>query len=293
MNKKGGALHPRNPHSGRYDFQVLCQAKPELAQYLRPNPTGDQTIDFSDSAAVLSLNAALLAHYYNVQSWSIPRGYLCPPIPGRADYIHYLSDLVDENSDNIRVLDIGTGANCIYPIIGSQSYGWRFTGTETNPISIRSAESIVEANPSLSGFVTIIGQEDPRSFFKGIIGKNDYFNLTMCNPPFHKSEEAAQSGTRRKTRNLGNESKPTQRSNLNFGGQANELWCPGGELRFVKKMIQESVDFSDQVGWFSSLISKNEHVAPLKRAATKKGAKVEVIEMAQGQKQSRFLAWRF
>ena len=84
------------------------------------------------------------------------------------------------------------------------------------------------------------------------------------------------------------------RDGRNFGGRAAELWCPGGEFKFLRRMIQGSTEFADQVTWFTSLVSKREHLRPLKRQIGQTGAsRVEVVEMAQGQKQSRFIAWSF
>ncbi len=299
--KPTGSLHPRNPHHGRYDFAALCDSWPKLKAFLRPNPAGDQTIDFSDSDAVLCLNQALLAHYYKVTNWMIPAGYLCPPIPGRADYIHNLADLLADSNEGqiprgkgIRVLDIGTGANCIYPIIGSQSYGWKFVATEIDPVSVRTARLIVQSNPCLSKLVKVVQQKERRSIFRGIIRKGDRYALAMCNPPFHASMAVAQAGSQRKLRNLSKGHSVTGPAKLNFGGQNAELWCPGGEVQFVSRMIEESVEFAGQVHWFTSLISKAGNLRPLKRVLKQVGAKqVEVVQMSQGQKVSRFIAWSF
>ena len=87
-------LHPRNPHQGRYDFDKLIKALPELEKHAITNPSGEATINFSDADAVLTLNKALLAHHYNIKYWDLPKGYLCPPIPGRADYIHQVANLL-------------------------------------------------------------------------------------------------------------------------------------------------------------------------------------------------------
>jgi len=292
--KRPARLHPNNRHSGRYDFSELCSKIPELNSYLKPNPNGDKTIDFSDAQAVLCLNKALLAKYYNVQFWDLPKGYLCPPIPGRADYIHYLAELIEspDNGHKTRILDIGTGANLIYPIIGSQSYGWTFLASDIDAISISSARLIAESNTNLKKKIKVIAQNNRECFFQGVITENDYFEATMCNPPFHSSAQEAQASSERKWRNLKGD-KP-QKTPLNFGGKKNELWCDGGELAFVKGMIQESIKFQDQVGWFTSLISKEENVSPLKQILTKVGAKkIKVINMAQGQKVSRIIAWSF
>ena len=267
-----GLLHPRNPHQGRYDLAALTEAVPELESHLRLNPSGEQTIDFSDPAAVLCLNQALLAQTYKVKHWMIPAGYLCPPIPGRADAIHYAADLLAESNSgevptgkDVRVLDIGTGANCIYPIIGSQSYGWKFVATDIDPVSVKTAALIVESNPCLSKLVKVVQQQEPGSIFKGIIGTGDRFDLTMCNPPFHASIEEAQASSKRKVRNLSKGKAAKGPAKLNFGGQQAELWCPGGEVAFITKMIRESVEFASQVGWFTSLVSKGENLWILKK----------------------------
>ena len=313
--KKPG-LHPRNPHNGRYQFDELCLALPRLHDYVIANPKGDKSIDFSNSDAVMCLNMALLAHYYQVQKWQIPQGYLCPPIPGRADYIHYLADvLAEDNSgdipkgDSVRALDIGVGANCIYPIIGSQSYGWKFVGADIDPVSIKAAKTIVETNSNLSPLVSVIIQPSAQNFFKGIIKKEDRFMVTLCNPPFHASRAEAEAGTRRKLQNLAK--NRTQKQNalkkqnvsvvhelakdrLNFGGQKAELWCKGGERAFLRGMIRESKDFTDQVCWFTSLVSKSENVQPLRTLLAQMGAlEVKVISMSQGQKISRLIAWTY
>jgi len=290
-------VHPRNPHNGRYDFDTLCHACPDLASFLRPNPTGDQTIDFADAAAVLSLNRALLCHYYGVKHWMIPPGYLCPPIPGRADYIHHLADLIGEKpapESSIRVMDIGVGANCIYPIIGSQAFRWKFVGTEVDPGSVKSARAIVEANPCLQKHIRIVQQSDREFIFKGLLKPGDRFAATLCNPPFHASVAAAQEGSQRKVKNLSKGRSSGVKAARNFGGQNAELWCAGGELAFIKQMIEESIECADQVKWFTSLVSKSENLPHIQKALSAvKPSDVKVVPMEQGSKQSRFIAWRF
>lgn len=287
-------MHPRNPHIGRYHFDELSEACSDLATYLKPNPAGDQTIDFENPEAVLCLNRALLAKYYSVKFWMIPTGYLCPPIPGRADYIHHLADLIGEGAQNVRVLDVGVGANCIYPIIGSQSYGWKFVGSEVDPKSMKSARAIIEANPCLRNKVRVVAQKDENSILKGVIRPGDRFAATMCNPPFHASAAAAEASTTRKVRNLSKATSPSKKFAQNFGGQNHELWCAGGEVAFIRQMIAESIELSEQVGWFTSLVSKNESLPALQKALEYFETKeVKVIQMEQGSKRSRILAWRF
>lgn len=287
--RKAG-LHPSNRFNTRYDFPQLVAGSPALGAFVKPNAHGDDSIDYADPLAVKALNSALLKSAYGVDHWDIPPGALCPPIPGRSDYIHHLADLIAlRRGAEVRVLDIGTGASCIYPLIGASEYGWSFVGAEIDPASWRWARKLVAANPGVAGLIECRLQKQAQQCFRGIIGKGERFELTMCNPPFHASAAEAAAGTQRKLRNLGAKS-----TGLNFGGKSNELWCEGGELGFIRRMIEESVEFAGQCGWFTTLVSKSENLGPLEKTLRKaKAAEVRIIEMAQGQKKSRVLAWRF
>lgn len=289
---KKGSLHPDNPHSGKYNFAELVIDTPELKSFIKDNPSGDKTINFSDSKAVKCLNKALLKSYYGIEYWDFPDGYLCPPIPGRADYIHYANDLLN-GTNNIKVLDIGTGANCIYPLIGVKTYNWSFTATDIDKTSIKSAQEIIKQN-KLEDNVNLILQENRSYIFKGIIKKGEKYDLTICNPPFHSSLKEAKESNRRKVRNLNKGSLTEVKKTLNFGGQKAELWCPGGEMFFISKMIKESKEYKDQVNWFTSLVSKQDNIWPLKKEIKRTGARsIKVIEMSQGNKISRIIAWSF
>ncbi|MGY2131096.1 23S rRNA (adenine(1618)-N(6))-methyltransferase RlmF [Hymenobacter sp. HD11105] len=292
-------LHPRNRHRGRYDFPQLIKTSPELAPFVAVNKYDDTSIDFADPEAVKALNRALLKQFYGIQNWDIPAGYLCPPIPGRADYIHYIADLLGSvNADviprgkSIRVLDVGVGANCIYPIIGQKEYGWRFVGTEADIVAYRMAKQIVASNPALTGTVDIRRQPISAQIFSGVLEPKEYFELSMCNPPFHASQAEVEASSRRKEQNLGTQKapQPTQ----NFGGQPNELWYQGGEATFLWRMAQESFLVRSNVFWFTTLVSKKETLPGLYKSLEKAGAaEVRTINMAQGQKSSRIVAWTF
>lgn len=290
-------MHPRNRFRAGYDFATLAQASPALARFVRPNPWGDVSIDFADPEAVKALNQALLAHAYGVKAWDLPRGYLCPPIPGRSDYLHHLADLIADGGPiprgpEVKVLDIGTGASAIYPLIGASDYGWRFVGAEVDPVAIRWAEGLVRAQKEVRGLIEIRAQLDASQCFKGVIGPEEFFTATMCNPPFHASAAEALAGNLRKRLNLG-AGRPGSEAR-NFGGRAGELWCRGGELGFALRMIDQSVAVRDRCRWFTILVSKSAHLPRLREALEAvNAAALKTIEMGQGQKQSRLLAWTF
>jgi len=298
--KEKSELHPRNKHRSRYNFKQLIGTSKELKRFVFKNEHNDDSIDFADQSAVKALNRALLKHFYDVPQWDIPKDYLCPPIPGRADYIHYVADLLGSSNkgklpkgNRIKVLDIGVGANCIYPIIGHQEYGWNFVGSEIDPLSVESAKRIIDANKSLQGAIEIRQQASKMGIFRGIVGRNERFDAVVCNPPFHSSLKEAEQGTRQKWRNLGGNEKEVKHV-LNFGGNKAELWCPGGERAFVEQMIIQSAQIANQCLWFTSLVSKSANLKNIYNALVKANAfEVTTVQMSQGQKTSRFVAWTF
>ena len=298
-NTEKTGLHPRNKHRFRYDFAALTTAFPPLKSFVAINKYGGESIDFANPYAVKALNKALLKHDYGVENWDIPPTYLCPPIPSRAEYIHQVADVLSVSNkgkvsigNNIRILDIGMGANCIYPIIGHREYGWQFVGSDVDAVSIQNAEKIVSDNAILRGSIECRLQIAKAHIFKNIIAQDDFFDCTICNPPFHSSLAEATRGTQRKLNNLGKAKQG--KTTLNFGGQNAELWCEGGELAFTNNMILESSLFKTQVQWFSTLVSKNENVGKIYALLKKISAKqVKTIEMSIGNKLSRLVFWAF
>lgn len=302
--KKG--LHPRNQHRGLYPLKQLGETCPELTPFIGKNKFGEISIDFANPDAVKTLNRALLKHFYGISNWDIPPHYLCPPIPGRADYIHSIADLLGSCNGNvvprgesIRVLDIGVGANCVYPLIGQKEYGWSFLGSEIDPVALASAERILAANPGLAGTIQLRRQAAPLKLFAGLLKPDETFDLSICNPPFHASLEEAQEGTRRKWKNLGREPRACNVDSkaapvLNFGGQGLEICCPGGEAGFVRRMVEESFLVSKRIFWFSTLVSKEANLPYIYGALDHaRPFRIRTMDLAHGQKKSRIVAWTF
>ena len=292
-------LHARNQHRFNYDFELLTKACAELSSFVFLNDFGNQTIDFSNPEAVKTLNKSLLAHFYQIKYWDIPEGYLCPPIPGRADYIHYAADLLASSNQQfipkgkkIKVLDVGVGANCVYPMIGHQEYGWSFVGSDIDELAVKAAKNIINVNPPLKNQIEIRFQQSKNQIFKGIIHPNELFDLTICNPPFHASAQEALESSQRKNRNLGN--KKHIASSLNFGGKNNELWTNGGEIAFITKMIEESKLVKNQCFWFSTLVSKSENLGSIYAMLKRQGViETRTANMQTGNKITRIVSWTF
>ncbi|NVK09296.1 MAG: 23S rRNA (adenine(1618)-N(6))-methyltransferase RlmF [Tenacibaculum sp.] len=282
-DKKG--LHRKNKHKNGYNFKLLKEKYPKIEEFVIEK-FEKETIDFSDPIAVKEFNKALLAAHYNIKHWNFSDDNLCPPIPGRVDYIHHLADLVADE-ENVKVLDIGTGASCIYPLLGIAEYDWNFVATDIDLDSLDYAQDIIDDN-GFTDKVELRQQFKEEHILEGIIEADDAFTVTMCNPPFYKSAEEARGANRRKSRNLGNNAV------RNFAGNSNELWYIGGEKAFLHTYLYESSKFPKVSKWFTSLVSKKENVESLQNSGKKLGVKeFKVIPMHQGNKVTRIVCWRF
>ncbi len=282
---------PTNHSQHNYDFSKLCNAHAPLTEYVFKNKYQTETVDFSNPKAVKALNTAILFANYKITFWDFPKENLCPPIPGRLAYIHQLAKLLKSSSisENATLLDIGTGAGCIYPILGNAEYGWQFVGTDIDKKSLKNARQIIDKN-NLSKSIRLRCQPEKSQVLKGIIFPADTFAATLCNPPFYSSKEEAFAATKRKLKGLGKNTAFVR----NFSGTHHELWYKGGEIAFIANYARESVLFQKQCNWFTALVSKKENIRPLKVLLKKlKATTVKTIAMQRGNKNTRILAWTF
>lgn len=285
-------FHSNNKHKSGYDITALCEVYPDLKSFVFENSFRTQTIDFANPKAVKALNSALLAKYYNITFWNFPESNLCPPIPGRVDYIHHLSTLLKNSkiNESIKILDIGTGASCIYPILGQAEYHWKFTGVDIDEKSLNHAQKIINKN-KLNDSITLVHQTDQAAIFKNVLNTNNWFSATMCNPPFFKSEAEAEQATLKKLKGLNSSEHKVVR---NFSGIQNELCYPGGEKAFLHNYLYESSLFKEQCFWFTTLVSDKKLVKGMHESLKKLGAhEIKTINMRQGNKLSRIIAWTF
>ena len=283
-------MHAKNRYRGRHDLASLATTSPELKQYFITTPGGHTSLDFSHPEAVRHLNRALLLRDYGLDHWDIPSGSLCPGVPGRLDYVHVLADLLGERKAAITGLDVGTGASLIYPILGSREYGWNFIATDVDDKSLKVARALIGFNRGLDRKIQIRKQTDPKHVFRGVIHPGDRFAFSMCNPPFFADAAAAASANNRKWKQLG---KPDDHAH-NFGGRPNELWTPGGEPAFLRRMIEESAVYAEQVGWFTTLVSQRGYLRAAQQQLRQLGvSEHKEISIGQGGKKRRVLAWKY
>ena len=290
-------MHAQNPYSSRYDLKRLIKHYHTLEKFILLNPSGEETIDFSSSEAVFALNKAMLLADFNLGNYDLPSGYLIPPVPGRLDYLLHIRDFIAEKFNSTQDsqligLDIGSGANGIYCILGAQHFDWKMVGSETDVKAVGIVNANIRQTKGLKDKIDIRHQEYKGSLFKNIINPKEQFDFVVCNPPFHSSKKEALKGSLRKVKNLGGFAAK-EKFLLNFEGQANELWCNGGEVLFIKRLIKESVIFKKQVKVFSTLVAKSESVAAIKKQLNKAKANYQVIPMALGNKKGRYVMWWF
>jgi 23S rRNA (adenine1618-N6)-methyltransferase len=290
-------MHPKNPYCNRYDFKRLVKYYPLLQKHVISNPSSEETIDFSSSTAVYALNKAILLADFKLKNYDLPMGYLIPPVPGRLDYLLNLRDFLLKKFNNakdtqIRGLDIGAGANGIYCILGAQYFNWKMVGIDCDAKAVEIANTNIQYTKALQNKVKILHQENKSFLFKNIIQSHEQFDFMVCNPPFHSSKEEAVKGSLRKINNLGDQTNKNEFS-LNFQGQANELWCNGGEVLFIKRLIKESVSFKDQVKVFSSLVAKVNSLSKIEKQLNKVKANYHIKPMALGNKKGRYVMWWF
>ena len=285
-------MHKKNKHTDDYDFNQLSLVHTDLESFIFTNANNKKTIDFANPKAVKALNTALLKSHYDVAFWDFPDHFLCPPIPGRVDYIHHVSDLLNRSklTENITVLDIGTGANCIYPLLGNAEYNWSFIGVDSNDDALKEAQNIIDKN-NLQDQIKLKKQNDNAHVLSGVLSETDKVTVTMCNPPFFKNEEEALKATTSKLKGLG---KPTDQMVRNFAGQAHELWYKGGEKAFLHNYLYESSLLKTQSYWYTSLVSNKDNVKTINQSLKKlRATAVLTIGMNIGNKKSRIVAWTF
>ncbi|MFT5848618.1 MAG: 23S rRNA (adenine1618-N6)-methyltransferase [Psychroserpens sp.] len=285
-------MHKNNKHSEGYDFELLVKSTPELEEFVFTNSYGNVTIDFAKPKAVKLLNTALLKAHYGINYWEFPDANLCPPIPGRAEYIHILNNLLKKPrvKEDITILDIGTGATCIYPLLGQAEYGWRFIASEIDKQAMKSAQKILIKN-KFTKSITLRYQDNEQNILTGILKPNEKVSAVMCNPPFYKDEAEANESTLLKQKGLGKQTDTVVR---NFSGTEKELWYPGGEKAFVHNYLYQSSLLKTNCFWYTCLVSKTQHVLSMETSLKKLGATdFKILQIALGNKISRVVAWTF
>lgn len=295
-------IHPRNKYSENPpDFNLLASLYPSFQPFVFYTRDGKPRIDWTDFNATRELTKVLLQHDHAVKWW-IPDGQLCPTVPNRSNYIHWIQDLLSSDiiakintsgNNRVRGFDIGTGANCIYPLLGASLLGWSFVGSDVTDVALEWAERNVNSNPHISELIEIRKAVDAHQtvdvttdltkdqsghpVLLGTVGDDEHFDFCMCNPPFFESMEEA--GLNPRTA---------------CGGTSEEMVCPGGERAFIMRIIDDSVVLKQAFRWYTSMVGRKANLKVLVSKLWEVGASVvKTTEFVQGETCRWGLAWSF
>ncbi|XP_046825269.1 U6 small nuclear RNA (adenine-(43)-N(6))-methyltransferase [Vespa crabro] len=238
-------MHPRNKYKKSPNFKQLALLYPEFRKVAVTDLTGKVHIDFKNEETLRILTKVLLKHDFDL-TIKIPQNKLVPTLPLRLNYILWIEDLMTHASftkmENVKGIDIGTGAVCIYPLLLAKIYGCYMFGTEVDDTSIESAIENVKNN-NLENLIQVI-KVDKNKILKETIEENETFHFIMCNPPFFETEDTSDKVIKQQPpRNA-----PT--------GSNKELSIEGGEKLFVTKMIEESIQIGEKIKIYTSMLGK-------------------------------------
>jgi 23S rRNA A1618 N6-methylase RlmF len=130
------------------------------------------------------LTYAILAVDYQLKL-EIPLTTLTPMIPNRIMYLQFIHQHCIRASDKqIHAIDIGTGASCIYPLLGCRLYHWSFIATEIDPTSVEYALANVHRN-HYSEKIKVLHSSSIERLPISYIRSHDspsIYHFSMCNP---------------------------------------------------------------------------------------------------------------
>ena len=229
------------------DFLTLIKEFPELKKYiLKQNEDNEEEFqfDWSNNELSLLMDKSILNYYFNIKYYDIPKGFLIPPIPSRINYINLINSIItklikDINIKNIIGIDIGTGANIIYPILGYSIYKWKFICTEINKEAYNNAKLILQKN-NLENNINIIKQNNKDNIFISILNRENKYLFSMCNPPYYNYENEIKLEDKKRD------------NEYNF----DEIYYKNGEYGFFQRYFEESICYKNNVFLYTILIGK-------------------------------------
>ena len=294
-DEQEGGMHPKNRYRyERPDFRRFVEICPEFRQYTTTSSTedGHVSVDFRNWDACRELVRLQFQEDFGI-SWTIPKPHLVPPIANRLNYLCFIHDLIslwspepkNRASYEYKVLDIGCGANLVYPLLGAVYFGWSFVGCDVNTDALRIAATNRDANPSISPCIILKkvasqpcqGNNGTRGIIGSCLDDDDTFDACVCNPPF-----------------FSNFSDMGQNPLTNYGGTSMEMVYPGGEESFVIEMIQDSAQHKHSIAWFSTMVGKKQTLKHAKKLLYSLGNTcIRTHELVQGTTHRWVISWSF
>ncbi|KAK3361217.1 hypothetical protein B0T24DRAFT_642747 [Lasiosphaeria ovina] len=265
------------------DFKKLAAQDPDFAVWVKKGGK----LNFSDAAAFMQLTKTLLKADFGLKI-ELPDDRLCPPVTNRHNYILWLKELMDTTSyeqpgGKLCGLDVGTGASCIYPLLGAVQRPWNFVATDIDAKSLVYARKNVELN-GLDKQIRVMERKASDSLVPLDDISVQSIDFVMMNPPFYESEDELKQSAENKS----------QPPNSACTGAPVEMICEGGEVGHVGRMLKESLILRDKVRWYTTMVGKasslNALVGQLRENNIDNFA---VTEFTQGKTRRWALGWSF
>jgi 23S rRNA A1618 N6-methylase RlmF len=286
-------MHPRNPYSSPINIALLARQFPDLCDHvISRSSNGHVVYDWHAPGATYAVTRALLKRDFDLE-WQQPLQHLCPPVPGRMNYLLWVQDLALQDgaaaAADVCVADIGTGASAIFPLMGARRFGWSFVALDSNEDALSHARANVERN----GLQQLIAVQHVAGDSSIIDAINAHPNIThtMCNPPFFSASSSSAWRQRAPAARAGGRGAMSA-----CAAVEPELFTQGGEVAFMRKIIEESAasPCSRRVKWFTCMVGIKADLAALKSACYSAGAtQLRCTTFYQGQTLRWGLAWTF
>ncbi|OAA74269.1 hypothetical protein LEL_07850 [Akanthomyces lecanii RCEF 1005] len=266
------------------DFKEIAALDAEFATVVQ-----GRDLDFKDPKAVMQLSKTLLKHDFGL-ALDLPGNRLCPPIPNRHNYILWLKDLLDTTTYNtsggkLVAMDIGTGASCIYPMLGCTQRPWYFIASDIDDESLRWARRNIEQNHLQTRIKLVKSKPGGPIIPIEAAPATEDVAFVMTNPPFYKS--AAEMDERAAEKSLPPLTACT--------GAPVEMVTDGGEVAFVGRILDQSLALRGRIQWYTAMLGFQSSVAALVlRLRDHDIGNYAVTEFVQGKKTKRWaVAWSF
>ncbi|EDV55945.1 U6 small nuclear RNA (adenine-(43)-N(6))-methyltransferase isoform X2 [Drosophila erecta] len=289
-NQKKFGMHPRNVLRTQPDYTKMAIKYKDFRAQCQLELNGKVSVNFRNEKTLRELTKMLLKEYYDLDVDFAP-GSLVPTLALRLNYILWLEDLMEPlNLQDIRGIDIGCGSSCIYSLLGAKKNGWHMLALESKPQNIEYAIENVKKN-RLESLIEVYAQADKTNIFKGYFEQDQrmsVYQFCLCNPPFFDSNLPNPFG--------GNTRNPERRpapNNARTGSQE-ELTCVGGEVQFVQRIIDESLEHKERVRIFTTMLGVKANVPRILDYLKKlQVANVTTTEFHQGHTTRWAVAWSF
>ncbi|KAF7127918.1 hypothetical protein RHSIM_Rhsim11G0190600 [Rhododendron simsii] len=328
-------IHPRNKYSDNPpDFAQLASLYPSFEPFVFYSRDGRPRIDWTDFNATRELTRVLLLHDHSL-NWYSFHLLLKSYVEYREMFLFWKYVWFSSNGplpycdgEVVRGFDIGTGANCIYPLLGASLLGWSFVGSDVTDVALEWAERNVKNNPHISGLIEIRKVESGKMTSYGEESCEGQLVDSGSNTLTHEIEARnPEPDILRPLELHSNVNKSyhgppvlygvvrdgeefdfcmcnppffesMEEAGLNpktsCGGTLEEMVCPGGEEAFISRIIQDSFELMQSIRWYTSMVGRKSNMKILMSKLREVGVTiVKTTEFVQGQTCRWGLAWSF